>query len=69
MNTRMLLTVLAALPLTGCVVSFAPPAAAVPSATAIAIAAQRHEGLVALETDGASPGSAAVDAVVVAAVR
>jgi hypothetical protein len=69
MKTRMLLTLLAVLPLTGCVVSFAPPAAMAPTAAALAIGAQRHEGLVARGAEGGLPGSAAVESVVVAAVR
>lgn len=69
MTTRMLLMLLAATMLTGCVVSFAPPAAMAPTATAIAIDAQRAEGLVAQGAGSLSPGSTAVEPVVVAAVR
>jgi hypothetical protein len=55
--------------LTGCVVSFAPPAAIAPSAAALAIDAQRHEGLLAQGAGSVSPASAAVEPVVVAAIR
>jgi hypothetical protein len=69
MKTRILLLLLAATSLTGCVVSFAPPAAMLPSAAVLAIDAQRREGLVAHGAAGATPGSTAVEPVVVAAVR
>jgi hypothetical protein len=69
MTTRTLLTLIAATLLTGCVLSFAPPAALEPTTAAIAIDAQRQEGLVARGVTGASPASAAGEPVVVAAVR
>ena len=69
MKTRLWLTLLAATPLTGCVVSFAPPAAMAPTAAALAIDAQRHEGLLAHGVGSVSPASAAVEPVVVAAIR
>lgn len=72
MNIRTLLTTLTLLGatlLSGCVVSFAPPAAVAPNATATAIHAQRHEGLQALDGSDMPAGSAAVEPVVVAAVR
>jgi len=69
MTIRTLLTLCTAMLLTGCVVSFAPPAAMAPTATALAIDAQRQDGLVALGASGVSPASAAVEPVVVAAVR
>lgn len=69
MKTRMLLMLLAATMLGGCVVSFAPPAAMAPSAVALSIDAQRHEGLLAQGAGSVSPGSAPVEPVVVAAVR
>ena len=72
MNTRILLTLptlLGATLLTGCVVSFAPPAAVAPNATALAIHAQRHDGLQALDGSDMPAGSAAVEPVVVAAIR
>ncbi|MEZ5459705.1 MAG: hypothetical protein R3E65_10515 [Steroidobacteraceae bacterium] len=69
MKIRMLLMLLAATSLTGCVVSFAPPAAMAPTAAALAIDAQRHEGLLAHGVGNMSPTSAAVEPVVVAAVR
>lgn len=69
MKIRLLFMTLAATSLTGCVVSFAPPAAMAPTAAALAIDAQRHEGLVARGAGNATPGSAAVEPVVVAAIR
>jgi hypothetical protein len=69
MKTRLSLMLLAATMLTGCVVSFAPPAAIAPSAAALAIDAQRHEGLLAQGAGSVSPASAAVEPVVVAAIR
>lgn len=69
MKTRMLFMLLAATSLTGCVVSFAPPAAMAPTAAALAIDAQRREGLVAYGAGSATGGSAAVEPVVVAAIR
>jgi hypothetical protein len=67
MLIRTTLVLLAATLLSGCVVSFAPESAAVPIARALAIPAQRHEGLLALGVQPAEPSAAVELAGVVAA--
>lgn len=67
MLIRTTLVLLAATLLGGCVVSFAPDGAAVPTAQARAIQAQRHEGLLALGVQPAEPSAAVELAGVVAA--
>jgi hypothetical protein len=67
MLIRTTLVLLAATLLSGCVVSFAPDSAAVPTGQALAIQAQRHEGLLALGLQSAEPSAAVELAGVVAA--
>lgn len=67
MLIRTTLVLLTATLLTGCVVSFAPDSAAAPTARALAIEAQRHDGLLALGLQPAAPSAAVELAGVVAA--
>jgi hypothetical protein len=67
MLIRTTLVLLAATLLSGCVVSFAPESAAAPTARALMIEAQRHEGLLALGVQSAEPSAAVELAGVVAA--
>jgi PBP1b-binding outer membrane lipoprotein LpoB len=67
MLTRMSLLLLTATLLSGCVVSFAPESAVAPSARALAIEAQRHDGLLSLAGETGKPSAAVELAGVVAA--
>lgn len=67
MLVRTTLVLLAATLLSGCVVSFAPENAAAPTAHALVIQAQRHEGLLALGAQSTEPSAAVELAGVVAA--